>query len=172
LAILVSAGPLTQVTDAFATLSSVPLSVAFFFSYYYVNVLVLLNVFVSFVVDAFLSQYQLKEQAKDDRSKKHRSASVVGRDLGEEEVEEGWEVIKFDSNSTDALYTSMFEAELTKIIGGDDGDDAKSNTAVEASAGVAVADEGYGAADFGTLGTDKEEEGDESVVTTPRTSAS
>jgi hypothetical protein len=133
--ILVAGGPQTALTDAFGLVSSHKTSVVFFFSFYYLNVMVFMNVFVSFVVDAFLSQYSVREaklqeevEEKLERESSSsfgngarragRSRSVVGKDLDEEHVEAGWEVIKFDSKSNDALFVSMFEDDLADIIDG------------------------------------------------------
>ena len=109
-AMIVSGGPVTDLIEGHGSLSGWGgrnLSVAFFFSYYYFGVLVLFNVFVSFIIDAFIVNFEVKDLEEG-----------VDKLEGFIETEEGYEVTRAKAKGSDILYKKMFEDELEEIFQG------------------------------------------------------
>lgn len=108
LAFLVSGGPVTEIIDAFGLVGSggQSVSVIFFYAYFYIVCYVLFNVFVAFIIDAFLVNYE--SQFIEEGEEKEAEAMI--------KVEEGYEVIHHKASSSDLLYKKMFSAELEAIL--------------------------------------------------------
>ncbi|GMH46792.1 hypothetical protein TrVE_jg9970 [Triparma verrucosa] len=111
---LVSGGPVTEVIDAFGVVGRFgqPCSVIFFYAYFYVVCYVLFNVFVAFIIDAFLVNYESQFIEEDSFSR--RLMGGGGDDMIQ--VEEGHEVIQHKASSSDVLYKKMFSEELEAML--------------------------------------------------------
>ena len=108
---LVTGGVVTPVIQGLGLASQSGLfwSTAFFMSYYYFGVLILFNIFVSFIIDG-LSGYEPEEldQVPDE----------IASFLEElrKHPEEGFEVTYITRTSQDTVYQKMFKEELDELI--------------------------------------------------------
>ena len=108
---IVTGGPFTEIIDAYATSSGGFLSGLFFMSYMYVIFFVFFNCFVSFVIDAFISRYELRKTDTLDTKQTEtlRSLYATYHDAEYEVVASmRWE-------GSEELYKRMFADELEEL---------------------------------------------------------
>ena len=115
---IVTGGPFTEIIDAYATSSGGFLSGLFFMSYMYVIFFVFFNCFVSFVIDAFISRYELRKTDTLDTKQTEtlRSLYATYHDAEYEVVASmRWE-------GSEELYKRMFADELEELhqVGADE----------------------------------------------------
>ena len=111
---IVSGGPVTNLIEGFGLVGpgGHALSTVFFFTNYYFVILVLFNVFIAFIIDAFMVGFSSQNMAE-----KGVEEGRDGLDTTNLPVEEGFEVIKNKAKGSDKLYKAMFEKELKEILG-------------------------------------------------------
>ncbi len=104
LSLLVSGGPLKDIVEAYQVVGGKWGAGVFFFVHYYAVVLIMFNVFVSFIIDAFLSRFMVKddnfETAGFERTSEERGEEVV--------EEEGYEVLVKEYMGVEGIYTALY----------------------------------------------------------------
>ncbi|GMI43130.1 hypothetical protein TrCOL_g9080 [Triparma columacea] len=128
LAVIVSGGPITNLIEGHGLVGwgGENVAVMFFFTFYYLVLLVLFNVFIAFVIEGiiigFSGQMLVENEAKEGRRKEQGveegvEAGRKGVETVSIPVEVGFEVIPNTAKGSDLLYKSMFANELKQILG-------------------------------------------------------
>ena len=112
LGMIVTGGPFTEVIDAYATKSGAFLSGLFFMSYMYVIFFVFFNCFVSFVIDAFISRYELRKTDALVDAKQTESLRSLYATYHDDEYEV---VASMRWEGSEELYKRMFADELEEL---------------------------------------------------------
>lgn len=128
LAVIVSGGPITNLIEGHGLVGwgGENVAVMFFFTFYYLVLLVLFNVFIAFVIEGiiigFSGQMLVENEAKEGRRKEQGAEEGIeaggkGVETVSIPVEVGFEVIPNTAKGSDLLYKSMFANELKQILG-------------------------------------------------------
>ena len=113
-AMLVSGGPIAEVIEGFAAVTSDALSGLFFAAYYYAGNLVLFNVFAAFIIDAFINQQE--KHAKEGGDDAKGDDADAAQDIAASDAQaRGYRVVMRKHVGTDAIYRDMFAEELEGI---------------------------------------------------------
>jgi len=113
MAMLVTGGVITPVISGLGLVSTGGRvgSTAFMFSFYYFVVLVVFNIFVSFIIDGLTSIDLEGDDAVDEKVQKFK-------ELIDAQPDDGFEVIVKPRGSQNAMYLKLFEDELDEILHG------------------------------------------------------
>jgi len=105
-AMIIAGGPFPELVAAFDKVAAFHgAGVLFFFSWYVVGVLIMVNVFSAFVIDAFLSQYE-----DDDEKVEHPDDELSS--LDQSFAGEGYKIVAYKASTTDDVYKAMFADDL------------------------------------------------------------
>ena len=111
LGMIVTGGPFTEVIDAYATTSGGFLSGLFFMSYMYAIFFVFFNCFVSFVIDAFISRYELRKTDALDAEQAETLQSLYATYQDDE-----YDLVASTRREgSEDLYKRMFAEELEEL---------------------------------------------------------
>lgn len=116
LGMIVSGGPITAVVGAYDAAAGAP-SYVFFFLYYTAGCLVIFNVFVAFIIDAFLSQYEDLKSGDD--------VDEIAEELGSAKTSEtatGFMLVESTASKRDKVIRKMFEDDLAEMVASMAGD--------------------------------------------------
>ncbi|KAJ8603754.1 hypothetical protein CTAYLR_000296 [Chrysophaeum taylorii] len=104
LAMIVAGGPFDEFNQALDRVAGFKgAGVVYFTSWFVVGVLIMVNVFSAFVIDAFLSQYDDDAVLNEDEDLASLDQSFAG---------EGFRIVASRSKTTDDIYKDMFEDDL------------------------------------------------------------
>ena len=103
-AMIISGGPFPELVAALNHVSIFKAAgVVFYFSFYVVGVLIMVNVFSAFVIDAFLSQYEDDKIQAPDTELESLDQSYAG---------DGFKIVAYKRSTTDDVYKAMFADDL------------------------------------------------------------
>ena len=121
LAVIVSGGPITNLIEGHGIVGwgGEQVAATFFFTFYYLVLLVLFNVFIAFIIEGIIigfSSQKLEEKEGREVLGGIEEGTAASVDAGSIPVEVGFEVIPNKAKGSDLLYKSMFASELKEIL--------------------------------------------------------